>query len=177
MYLCNAATDVWGETVELSKVQMPANDSRPDNSRKADLIRERLGAALRLVDEIAGPPPAIQNNDPITERDIRSILKHRRNRDHFLGLELFADPAWDILLHLYASYLSQHRMSVGALCEGAAVPATTALRWLVQLEMRGLVERRQDPIDARRCFVSLTIAGRDSMDGYFQSVPRNHLLG
>lgn len=162
--------------MELSKIQAPANDSRPDNSHKADLIRERLSAALKLVDEIAGLPQAIPSNGLVTDRDIRSIIKHRRNRDHFFGAGLFADPAWDMLLHLYSSYLSQHRISVGALCEGAAVPATTALRWLTQLEQNGLVQRLQDPIDGRRYFVSLTIAARESMDGYFRSVPRGQPL-
>lgn len=166
----------WGNTVKLSKIQMPANDTRPDNSRKADVIRERLGAALKLVDEIAGIPQAPLSDDPVTHREIRAIIKFRRNRDHFFGTELFADPAWDILLHLYSSHLSQHRMSVGALCEGAAVPSTTALRWLVLLEEKGFVERRQDPIDGRRHFVSLTVAARESMDGYFRSVPRGQPL-
>ena len=162
--------------MELSKIRVPANDSRPDNSRKADLIRERLGAAFRLIDEMAGHPQEIPNNSPVSEQDIRSIIKYRRNRDDFFGAELFADPAWDILLHLYASYLAQQRMTVGALCEGAAVPATTAIRWLTQLEQKGIVERRQDPIDGRRYFVSLTIAARKAMDGYFRSVPRGQPL-
>lgn len=156
----------------LSSIRTPVDDTRPDNSRKADLIRERLGAALRLVDEIAGVPQPIPSNDPVTEQEIRSIIKQRRNRDHFFGAEMFADPAWDILLHLYAAYLSQHRMSVGALCDGAAVPPTTALRWLAQLEEKGFIERRQDPIDGRRYFVSLTVTARESMESYFRTVPR-----
>lgn len=156
--------------MKLSKFQVPANDSRPDSSRKADLIQERLGAALRLAEEIAGQ--ALPGNGPLTHHDIRAIIKLRRNRDHFFGAELFADPAWDMMLHLYSSCLSQHRMSVGALCKGAAVPATTALRWLTQLEDKGFVERRQDPIDGRRQFVSLTIAAREAMDSYFRFMPR-----
>lgn len=171
----NPVTCEWGEAVELSKIQVPANDSRPDNSRNADLIRERLGTALRLVDEVFCHPREIPNNAPVTDQDIRSIIRHRRNRDHFFGTELFADPAWDMLLHLYETHLSQHRMSVGALCEGASVPATTALRWLAQLEKKGLVERRQDPIDGRRHFISLTTVARESMDGYFRTVPRGQL--
>lgn len=149
---------------------MAGNASASDNSRKADLIRERLGAALKLVDELAGFPPAVTDNGPATERDIRKIIKHRRIRDHFFGSELFADPAWDMLLHLYASHLSQHRMSVGALCEGAAVPATTALRWVTHLTEKGWVERRQDPIDGRRYFVSMTAAAQEAMEGYFRSI-------
>jgi DNA-binding MarR family transcriptional regulator len=162
--------------VGLSNIRASVDENRPDNSRKADLIRERLGAALRLVDEIAGVPHAISSNDPVTDRDIRSIIKQRRNRDHFFGAELFADPAWDILLHLYAAYLSQHRLSVGDLCDGAAVPPTTALRWLAQLEEKGFVERRQDPVDGRRFFVSLTVTARESMENYFRTIPRGQTV-
>lgn len=173
----DAAGDPSGDgKVELRKIQAPANDGRPDHSRKADLIRERLGAALRLVDEMAGLPQQIPSNGPVTEREVREIIRHRRCRGQFFGADLFADPAWDMLLHLYASYLSQQRLSVGALCDGAAVPSTTALRWLTQLEQIGLVERRQDPIDGRRFFVSLTIAARESMEDYFRTVPRGQAV-
>lgn len=120
---------------------------------------------------MAGFPPAATRSEPITERDVRALIELRRKRDRFFGAELFADPAWDILLELYASYLMQQRITISRLCLAAAVPSTTALRWIAQLEKLGFIERRQDPMDARRYFCSLTIAARESMDAYFRTMP------
>ena len=140
-------------------------------ARRADDIRERLSSALRLVDEVASVPASRLPNQPVTERDIRTILRYRRHRDRFFEGELFADPAWDILLELYAARLGQQKIPVGALCEAAAVPATTALRWISQLESKGLIERKADPMDGRRFHLSLSEAGLEAMGGYFRAVP------
>jgi hypothetical protein len=43
-------------------------------------------------------------------------------REQFFGPDLFADPAWDILLDLYAARLEQQRVAVSSLCIAAAVP-------------------------------------------------------
>lgn len=126
---------------------------------------------MRLIDEMADVP-AIQGSDqPVSERDVRALLKLRRNRDRYFQADLFADPAWDILLELYASAIGQYRMSVTGLCSGAAVPATTALRWIGQLEDRGLICRRPDPTDGRRCFLMLSNQGLEAMNAYFRTVP------
>lgn len=137
---------------------------------RADEIRERLTSALRIVDQvasIASRPP----DHPTTEKDIRAILELRRNREQFFDGELFADPAWDILLELYAAELGQQRVSVGSLCLGAAVPATTALRWISTLENKGLIKRTADPMDGRRFHLSLSCSGLDAMASYFETVP------
>ena len=134
-------------------------------------LRDRLGAALRIADQLSGPPEAPFGNHSVTERYIRVMIKLRRHRDSFFGNELFADPAWDMLLELYASALGQLRVTVSSLCLAAAVPATTALRWITLLEAEGLIERRPDPIDGRRKFISLSEKALDAMNGYFRTVP------
>lgn len=35
------------------------------------------------------------------------------------------------------------------------------------MEAAGLIERRPDPVDKRRCFMSLTLDARDRMAAYF----------
>jgi DNA-binding MarR family transcriptional regulator len=99
------------------------------------------------------------------------MLKLRRHRDRFFAGELFADPAWDILLELYAAALAQFRVSVSNLCIAAAVPPTTALRWIKQLEEGGIIERRSDPTDGRRQFLMLSDEALHSMNAYFRTVP------
>ncbi|QIK79637.1 MarR family transcriptional regulator [Sphingomonas piscis] len=140
----------------------------------ADFIREKLYGALDSVDSIAAPEP-VKACQPtaITEQDIRQILRERRMRAEHFPADLFADPAWDMLLDLFGARLGQRRVCVTAACAGASVPPTTALRWLVTLEQKGLVKRYPDPLDARRTFVELTEHATASMHSYFSSVGRS----
>jgi hypothetical protein len=59
----------------------------------------------------------------------RRYLRHRRERERLLP-DLFADPAWDILLDLFAASIERRPVSVSSACVAAAVPPTTALRWI-----------------------------------------------
>src|SRR3990170_5848442 len=137
----------------------------------ADDLRERLASALRIVDQVASVPASRQPNQPVTEKDVRAILKLRRRRDQFFEAELFADPAWDILLELYAAMLEQQRITVGTLCVASAVPSTTALRWISILEGKGLIRREADPMDGRRFHLSLSSSGLEAIASYFEGVP------
>lgn len=92
-------------------------------------------------------------------------------RSRFLNAELFKDPAWDMLLQLYADSISGQRSSVTSLCIASGSPSTTALRWLNTLISEGLVIRRPDPLDARRVFVGLSQEGAAAMERYFRSLP------
>ena len=69
---------------------------------------------------------------------------------------MFADPAWDMLLDLLQAEIAQLRVPVSSLCIAAAVPATTALRWLKTMTDQGIFRRRADPHDGRRVFVELS---------------------
>jgi len=160
-----------GSIVELSKITSSPSNGDLQLTRHADEIRDRLNAMVRIVDQMFSVPAARPSNQPVTERDIRLLLKLRRSRDRFFDGELFADPAWDILLELYAADLGQQRISVSSLCVGAAVPPTTALRWINTLESAGWIERRPDPMDGRRYFLSLSCRGLESMSAYFRTAP------
>jgi hypothetical protein len=81
--------------------------------------------------------------------------------------ELFGEPAWDILLDLFISAKQGKRVSVSSACIGAAVPTTTALRWLAVLESRGHIVREDDPADARRAFLHLSADTYSRMIDFF----------
>ena len=110
-----------------------------------------------------------------THKAVRRMLKARRARADFFDSDLFADPAWDILLELYATELAQRRMSVSNVCDASDVPATTALRWIKALEDRCLLQRRQDPHDGRRTFIELTKQASRLMESFLQRVPAAHI--
>lgn len=104
---------------------------------------------------------------------VRGIISARAARRRFFGDELFADPAWDILLELYTFRSSQQRTSVSKLCLTAGVPTTTALRWIEKLHSDGLVERQPDPLDARRVWISLSERGYEAMTSYLEAIGEN----
>lgn len=104
---------------------------------------------------------------PVSARAVRQLIRRRRMREEFFGPDLFADPAWDMMLDLYAARLEYHRVSVSSLCIAAAVPATTALRWIKTLTEAGLFARESDQHDGRRIFVALTDKATVALHRYF----------
>jgi len=124
----------------------------------------RIAAILSaLSEEEAGAPTGIHAAPPprTDERDleapaVRAIIRARRMRDQYFRGEIFADPAWDMLLDLMAARIEGKRVAVSSLCIAAAVPATTALRWIKMLTDRGLFVRSADPKDGRRVYIELS---------------------
>ncbi|MFM6950601.1 MAG: winged helix DNA-binding protein [Novosphingobium sp.] len=113
----------------------------------------------RLVRAARPPLP-----DP---RLVRRIIRQRQLRARFFDGDLFADPAWDILLDLTASRAEHARVSVTSLCIASGVPPTTALRWIGQMTEAGLLQRVEDETDRRRAFITLSDQTADSMSRYF----------
>ena len=106
-------------------------------------LSEEEAAAVAAV--AAGTGAASKDEPRIDAASIRAIIRARRLRDQYFRGDLFADPAWDMLLDLMAARLEKNRVAVSSLCIAAAVPATTALRWIKALTDRGLFVRAADP--------------------------------
>lgn len=103
---------------------------------------------------------------------VRSIIRARRLRDQYLRGGIFADPAWDMLLDLMAARLDGTQVAVSSLCIAAAVPATTALRWIKAMTERGLFVRVADPQDGRRVYIALSDEAATGMAHYLAAVQR-----
>jgi DNA-binding MarR family transcriptional regulator len=102
-----------------------------------------------------------------SEAEVRAVLRARRRREAIFGKDLFADPAWDILLELYAAELGQRRVPTSELAAVAGIPLTTTLRWISKLESEGLLTREDDPLDGRRVWVALTRNALPMMTDFF----------
>lgn len=113
----------------------------------------------RLVRAARPPLP-----DP---RLVRRIIRQRQLRARFFDGDLFADPAWDMLLDLTAARAEHARVSVTSLCIASGVPPTTALRWIGQMTDAGLLQRVEDETDRRRAFITLSDQAADGMARYF----------
>ncbi len=104
---------------------------------------------------------------------VRLMLRLRSTRASIFGeADLFQDPAWDILLDLYAAALENRAVPVTSACIASMVPTTTALRWIKLLESRGLVASSDDDAHARRRNLSLTQRGRGAMESFMDAVEK-----
>ena len=162
-----------------------AQDELP--KRVADVASDQNAARLRqLSDEVSriaatlarlstGPQAQPRRAEPaqgadvpeISAETVRAVIRARRLRARYFPEELFADPAWDMLLDLLQAELSHLRVPVSSLCIAAAVPATTALRWLKTMVQEKLFVRRADPHDGRRVFVELAPETSMALRRYF----------
>lgn len=140
----------------------------------------RIAAVLAALSEHEAAAAALAALDGSPDLDgerldagfIRSMIRARRLRDHFFNSAIFADPAWDMLLDLMAARVEQRRVAVSSLCIAAAVPPTTALRWIKILCDQGLFLRIADPEDGRRVFIELSAETAAMMEAYLKAVQR-----
>ena len=136
-------------------------------------VNRIAGTLARLsVDPSASSRPPERSNGAkgVTPDEVSAVIRARRLRSRYFPDDLFADPAWDMLLDLLYAELAHHRVAVSSVCVAAAVPATTALRWLNTLVKQGLVIRRNDPHDARRVFVELAPETSAALRDYFSEL-------
>lgn len=125
-----------------------------------------FGAGGAAGDRLVNAPPA-----PLPDAQlVRRIIRARQQRARFFDGELFADPAWDMLLDLTAARAERARVSVTSLCIASGVPPTTALRWIGQMTEAGLFVRVEDRSDRRRAFIALSDTAADGMARYFAAI-------
>lgn len=145
-------------------------------SEEVSRIASTLARLSSAVPVSASPraiqPSANEDPTPVPVEQVRTVIRARRLRARFFAEDLFADPAWDMLLDLLQAEISQMRVPVSSLCIAAAVPATTALRWLRAMVDQKLFVRRADPHDGRRVFVELAPDTSRALRGYFAEVGR-----
>ncbi len=132
------------------------------------------GSPSSLSDAVLGYkfPKITRDDEDMSPADIRAIIKLRRLRDRHFDPELFADPAWDMMLDLMAARAEHTRVSVSSLCIAAAVPATTALRWIKTLTDQGVFIRVADPTDGRRVFIELSDKAAGNIAKYFEAMKK-----
>jgi DNA-binding MarR family transcriptional regulator len=103
----------------------------------------------------------------------KAWIEARRWRDKLLDCDLFADPAWDLMLDLYEKHYEAKPVTVTSACLAAKVPSATAFRQLSRLCLKGWVERHDDGSDRRKVQVSLTKAAVEAMDAVMDAALRS----
>jgi DNA-binding MarR family transcriptional regulator len=118
---------------------------------------------LSMIARVAGERGASGNDgrhDDPSDAELAVVaqkyLRMRQKRANFFGADVFADPAWEILLDLYAAGVEGRVVSITSACIASGVPTTTALRWITLLVSRGAVRRAPDARDHRRSHLYLS---------------------
>ena len=137
------------------------NRRGPDDAESDQELR-RLGERLAEVEALLSTRTK-QTEKNWTDAKLASIAqgiyRARRKRARHFPAELFADPAWDMLLDLFVSSVAGTSVSTTSLCIAADVPHSTCLRWIALLKDHGLVSRHRVPEDKRLFLITLTAKG------------------
>jgi DNA-binding MarR family transcriptional regulator len=147
---------------EDSKTQLSARG--PRSSEEFDILCDQLAkieSAFRSLNyrtQSAGSLPP--------EKALEILISIQKLRHELYFHDLFADPAWDMLLTLKIYELRQHRLAITGLCAKSYVPNTTALRWIKIMEQRGLMERSNDSSDGRRKYLRLSDSASSALDQF-----------
>ena len=162
------------EQVEHLAERLDTMSTAPDQASVPD-DKDRLESpALAFNGQDSGSDNIVRlSRPPLPDpRLVRRIIRQRQLRVRFFESDMFADPAWEMLLDLTAARAEHARVSVTSLCIASGVPPTTALRWIAQMVDAGLFERVEDETDKRRAFIQLSDKAADAMARYFAELGR-----
>ena len=119
---------------------------------------------LRAEATVAGQPPvAWPRNVGNLGTTAEALLASRRQRQRYLDSALLGEPAWDMLLFLFAAFDAGAEATVGQVCQASGTFASTARRWLALLDDMALVTIGENPHSGRRDAVRLTDIGQIKM--------------
>jgi len=147
-----------------------ANATHCEDDRDDILLRINLRLSGGEVADLQIAQLGAKEEAKPTPKDLMTlagdIYDSRRARDRIMGENFFGEPAWDMLLALYAQPARGLPMAVTTLNQCAGVPPSTALRWQKLLLRHGLIDRSPKLFDGRSQIVRLSDHGRAMMDAY-----------
>lgn len=68
-----------------------------------------------------------------------AVLAFRRSRSRFLPAELFAEPAWDLLLEVFIADTEGCRLTAQDVSERSNISPSVMSRWLMHLAQSGVI--------------------------------------
>lgn len=144
-------------------------------TREAQSLVARLRPGNPDVAPREAEPPPKAMSGPVTLKGsadgIRLMIRLRNARASVFGeADLFHDPAWDILLDLYAAELEGRTVPLTSASIASMVPPSTAARWITLLETRDLVRRRNVDHETRWPNLELTEKARDAIERFLDAV-------
>lgn len=129
-------------------------DSRVEDTPEG--IDDRL---RRIRDELALVESLVRSETEarVTPADIGRIVRSAREGiGQFFDAELFADPAFDMLLFVFLEEEAGRPVETSACYRASGVPRTTAVRWINMMVSSGMFESAPHPTDRRLALLSLS---------------------
>lgn len=150
-----------------------------NNRLVPDDFEALIAAAERSVADLSDKLVALRQIEEPADRQVdksvavgvaKRLYRLRRMRDRYFEAGIFGEPAWDILLSLYIARAEKRPVSTTDACLDAAVPTTTALRWLTKLEKEGHVRRHPAEDDDRVVLIEVTEGTFDRLSKFFMAI-------
>jgi hypothetical protein len=166
--LCNAADD---EDRPMSK-HAPGTEAK----RLLALSEQVSRVAQSLAQLAVGGPGAAEGANSNTDElevaleSVARVIRARSVRALYIPTELFADPAWDIMLHLLHAEIAHGRVSVSSACLASGLPERVGLRWLNTMVEHGLAQVQSDADDLGSGSVELAPEVSRALRRYFREV-------
>ncbi len=109
-------------------------------------------------------PPILDGEGSDQRPALARYVEARRMRSTLFGHDLFADPAWDILLLLYQAELEGGGLTLEQLSETLRLSLSVVVGQVGVMERRGLLdEHRSSPSSRRRRAIRLSPLAVDAM--------------
>lgn len=129
-----------------------------------ELTRQQLEKMLRAIETDKNTPATdagvLETTDVAVNNAVKKaidLIEITKRRSRLVSAaNLFADPAWFILLDLFVRQHQGLKTSVSSACHASFSPVTTALRHIAILTERNIIQRQYDPVDHRRVYLELT---------------------
>jgi DNA-binding MarR family transcriptional regulator len=147
--------------------------STKDSRLFVQLSRHDAQDAMRLLNILASS--LAQDIHPMNDRAAlvdaaRRSITRRKLRTAIFPDAIFGEPAWDMLLELYARGSDNEPDVQNLLAELSGIPTTTAIRWMDYLEEQQLIRRDVHPFNGQHPVIRLTEKAKAIMDCYFAQV-------
>ncbi|MBK2451716.1 MarR family transcriptional regulator [Escherichia coli] len=118
-------------------------------------LQQRLTPTSREAKQDFRENPDPAKSQALVRRAMAIVATRAKRNALFASEDIFADPAWDILLHIYIASHGKRETSIKCASIAAKVPTSTAQRVIGRLVKLKLLKRSIDPNDTRRSFLTL----------------------
>ncbi len=150
--------------------------NKPDDTTPI-LARLRRYLAELSSDPAEADPEFVEEANLLETTDLSVLVamageesQRRALRRRHLPAELLGEPAWDILLDIFANRAVGKRVSFKSTCLATGVPASEAVRWVNLLEAEDLLFHRRDAKDPCCLWLDLTDLGMERMCAHFREI-------